>query len=265
MGLDISRVLEGWDYDPNDVRVRIVAGDDGRERIQLRLDLGVLQMEVDGRPDGARPAGVESWLEHYSSRAERQTREQPDGPPYLLSHEDCQLLLAEGVQYYHRYVSFWNLKRFELCARDTARNLRLFAFVRTYARHDRDKLLFDQWRPYVLMMHAQAVATPLVEAHDMPLALAAIDEGVLGIEQFLTEYRQDDRADDCQELIQLRRWRSELLSNKGRPALSAPPGDHNEQLRAALAAAVADERYEDAARLRDQLRSALPDDSDELP
>lgn len=271
MGLDISRILDGWSYDPDDVRVRIVTGDDGREKIQLRLDLGLLQMEMDGRPDGTRPEGVESWLDVYEAKAaKRATR--PDASPLKLSHEDCQRLLAEGVQYYHRYVSFWNLKRYDLCARDTARNLRLFAFVRAHARHERDKLLFDQWRPYVLMMHARAVATPFVARHQLGPALAAIDAGITGIRDFLAEYNQEDRADSTQELVQLERWRDELLAihegDRPEPATTATtaatPATPGERLRADLLAAVADERYEDAARLRDQLR-ALDGDAETTP
>ena len=51
---DISSMLSGWDFDPDRVSVRIVTGDDGRDKLQLRLDLGMLQMEFDGRPDGAK-------------------------------------------------------------------------------------------------------------------------------------------------------------------------------------------------------------------
>ena len=66
MGKDITPILAGWDYDHDELQVRIVAGDDGREKIQMRVDLGLLQMEIDGRPDGQRPAGFESLLDHVA-------------------------------------------------------------------------------------------------------------------------------------------------------------------------------------------------------
>ena len=87
----------------------------------------------------------------------------PDSAPFTLSDTDCERLLREGVQYYHRYLSFWHLDRFELCARDTRRNLLLFKFVREHAKNERDRMRFDQWRPYVIVMHSRAVATPFVE------------------------------------------------------------------------------------------------------
>ena len=41
--------------------------------------------------------------------------------------------MREGVQYYHRYLAAFHLQRYDLVARDTARNLRLFAFVVKHA------------------------------------------------------------------------------------------------------------------------------------
>ena len=122
----------------------------------------------------------------------------------MLESADCVELLREGVQYYHRYLSFWHLRRFELCARDTKRNLQLFAFVREYARHDKDKLQFDQWRPYVTMMYTKAVATPLVELRQIDAARQVVEHRNQQIEQFLADYEQMGRADHCSELLHLK-------------------------------------------------------------
>jgi hypothetical protein len=157
------------------------------------------------------------------------------------------------VQYYHRYVSFWHLKRYELCARDTNRNLRLFAFVREHARHNRDKLQFDQWRPYVTMMHARAAATPLVELNDYQAALGVIDAGINSIRKFLEEYDQSQNAETCNELVQLLRWREELAAKKSGQPL-AEPQSPLDRLHRELEQAVSEERFEDAARLRDEIR-----------
>lgn len=256
---DIAKTLDGWDYDPERVSVRIVRGDDGRDKIQLRLDLGLLQMDFDGRPDGRRVEGCDSWLDYYQRKQQAHDAENPDHAPFVLESEDCQRLLREGMQYYHRYISFWHLARYELCARDTGRNLRLFAFVREFARHTRDKLQFDQWRPYVTMMHARAVATPLVELRDYEAALGAIDAGIAAIEQFLRDYEQTQNSEHCTELAQLRRWRDEVAAKQagrrsGSTSPPAGPGDPVQRLQAQLAEAIRTERFEDAARLRDKIR-----------
>jgi hypothetical protein len=263
VSFDIDPILHDWPYRPDDITVRVIEGEDGRRKIQLRLDLGVLQMEYDGRPDGRRIHDEESWFAYHQRRQRDHDAANPDGAPYLLEPEDCAELLREGVQYYHRYICFWHLGHYELCARDTERNLRLFAFVREHARDDRDKLRFDQWRPYVTMMHARAVATPLVELEQWDAAAGVLDAGIRGIERFLEEYNQAGRASQVGELTFLRRWKEEILT-KIKPesgpstdiAVASPtePDSRAAELRAQIEVAIIEERYEDAAVLRDELQ-----------
>jgi hypothetical protein len=170
-----------------------------------------------------------------------------------LSEEDCLRLWREAVQYYHRYLSFWHLELFELCARDTARNLRLFAFVRAHASDDRHKLQFDQWRPYALMMHARATATPLVQQRLYEEGLRAIEAGIEAIHEFLDDYDQSERAEECVELVSLERWREEILSKEHRAA-AARPKSAVQILRQKLEEAIAAEEFEEAAKLRDEIR-----------
>ncbi|HEX3726870.1 MAG TPA: UvrB/UvrC motif-containing protein [Pirellulales bacterium] len=253
VGKDISETLAGWEYDPDQVSVRIVTGDDGREKIQLRLDLGLLQMEFEGRPDGLRIDGGSSWLAYFEQKQREHDAKHPDGAPFLLESDECLRLMREGVQYYHRYISFWHLERYELCARDTNRNLRLFKFVREHARHPQDKLQFDQWRPYVTMMHARAVATPLIGLKEFAAALGAIDAGIEAIRSFLREYEQLDNAEKCSELVFMLRWRDEVESEK-EGAARREPYNPIVRLEGELQQAISEERFEDAAQLRDAIR-----------
>jgi hypothetical protein len=121
---------------------------------------------------------------------------------------------------------------------------------------------FDQWRPYVTMMHARAVATPLVQLEQWEAAVNVLDAGIRGIEDFLKDYNQLEKAGQVGELNFLQRWKREILE-KTQPALedggkispaSETPLDPIDQLREDLKRAVAEERYEDASRLRDELR-----------
>jgi hypothetical protein len=263
VSFDIDPILRGWPYRPDEITVRVIAGEEGRRKIQLRLDLGILQMEFDGRPDGRRIHDEESWFAYHQRRQREHDAANPDGAPYRLEPEDCGELLREGVQYYHRYICFWHLDQYELCARDTERNLRLFAFVREHARDDRDKLRFDQWRPYVTMMHARAVATPLVGLEQWDAAAGVLDAGIRGIERFLEEYHAEERASQVGELTFLRRWKEEILNKiqevggaSIENAVAAPPEPVNRaaEVRAQIQAAIAEERYEEAALLRDELK-----------
>jgi len=257
MSKDIGHILRDWEFEPEDVCVRIVTGDDGRQKIQMRVELGVLQMEFDGRPDGLRPEERESWLDYYDEQRRQHDAAASDDTAWTLGEEDLARLWREGVQYYHRYLSFWHLKRYDLCARDTARNLRLFALVRNHARDDRHKLQFDQWRPYVLMMHARAVATPQVESKQYDSALTVIEAGIDGIRDFLDEYGQSERAAECVELINLERWAEEVREEIA--AQASPEEKALADLKRQLADAIAREEFEEAARLRDAIRH-LPAD-----
>ena len=58
----IDRILTDWPYDPGNVNVRIVRGDDSRDVIQMRVDMGLLQMETTGRPDGEPAEGLRNLL-----------------------------------------------------------------------------------------------------------------------------------------------------------------------------------------------------------
>ena len=264
MSNDLSRILNNWLFDPNSVLVRLVPGDDGHDKLQLRVDLGILQMELNGRPDGLRPEGFESWLEYYENQQRVHDELHLDSVPFLLDDDACAQLWREGMQYYHRYLSLWHLELFDLCARDTARNLRLFAFVRTHARDERHKLQFDQWRPYVTMMHVRSVATPLLQQKRFNEGLQTIENGIEAIREFLDEYNQSHRAEECVELLSLERWKDEVLS-KEEQAAACRPQSTIQLLRKQLDAAIAAEEFEEAARLRDEIRkkSGSPDHEEE--
>ena len=61
--------------------MRFVAGDDGREKIQMRIDLGLIQMETTGRPDGERPGGSTSRCSSTTRRRRRKPSSAVDAFP----------------------------------------------------------------------------------------------------------------------------------------------------------------------------------------
>jgi hypothetical protein len=238
---DINPILNGWDHDAEDFQVRIVAGVDGRDKLQRRIDLGLIQMELAGRPDGRRPHGFDSLLDFHEARA----RESGSPDDYSLDSEACAELMREGLQYYHRYFAAYHLRRFDLVARDTSRNLRLFAFAVKHAADRRDKVQFDQYRPYVTMMMARALSSEALERNDHAAALRAVDDGIEGIRAFLRDYEQDEDQFQCRELAKLIRIRRDIEQ--------ARPVGPVERLEQQLDLAVSLEDYEEAARIRDQL------------
>ena len=106
MRLDLDDLLRDWPYEPGMIKARKIRGPAGEEKVQLRIDLGIIQMETTGRPDGQEPHDCESLLEYHKERG-RQADEK--GDPLALNADEVGELQQEGVQYYHRYVAFFQL------------------------------------------------------------------------------------------------------------------------------------------------------------
>jgi len=45
MSLDLNDLLRDWPHEPGMIKVRKILGTDGKEKIQLRIDLGLIQMK----------------------------------------------------------------------------------------------------------------------------------------------------------------------------------------------------------------------------
>ena len=122
--LDISHVLDDWVYEPGKAMVRKIIGKHDRELIQMRIDLGVLQMHAVGRPDGQRPHDMESLLDFHIEKLESHINEfDGDDSKYKLSEEECVALQQEAIQYHHRYICFFQLEAYEDVIQDADRNL----------------------------------------------------------------------------------------------------------------------------------------------
>ena len=118
---DITPILKGWDHEPGTINVRKVAGYDGMPKLQMRLDLGLLQMEMTGRPDGVRPHGCESLLDYFDQLLNEHRKAHGSELGFNLDASQCQQLREEAAMYYHRYLSLFVLEEFPDVIRDTAR------------------------------------------------------------------------------------------------------------------------------------------------
>jgi len=246
MSLDIALILNNWDYNSNEVTVRKITGIDGRPKIQMRLDLGILQMELEGRPDGTRPHGRESLLEYHNERLRRYSERHGGNEGFEISPDECNDVRQEAMQFYHRYLSLFHLGDYLDVLRDTEHNLQLFDMVREFAVEKNDRMSLEQFRPYVLMMNTRARACLSLEERDFDRALSQISDGVERIEDFLREVDREDMIDTCREIAFLQEWSERIRTNR--------PLSTEEKLRRELRQAVESENYERAAQLRDQLR-----------
>ena len=143
--IDLRRLLQSWPYDP-DNDARLAQGEDGRPLLQVRTPLGLEQYELEGRPDGARPHGMDSALDYYLQRLDR-SRTAGKESEFELGPRECGELFNEGTLYYFRYVRLFQLKDWPRTLRDTSRNLRLFDFVKQRARRLEDQLYLEKVAP----------------------------------------------------------------------------------------------------------------------
>jgi hypothetical protein len=246
MNFDISPLLNAWEYKPGHIGVRKFKGKDVIEKIQLRVDLGLLQMNADGRPDGKRPFGHESLFDHFKHRLQLHVQENGSEEGFQLSPEDCAKLQQEAIQYHHRYICLFQLEDFNAVIRDTERNLRVFDFVEQFAPEEASWAL-QQFRPQLLMMRTRAKGSLSLERGDFPDAIQLVQQGADDIRAFFQKQARPELAEQSGEIQSLEAWISEL--NEARPLTP------REKLENALSEALKREDYEEAARVRDTLKN----------
>ena len=243
---DLNPILAEWEFEPGRTNVRFVRTRAGSRAIQIRLELGILQLAYTGRPDGERPHGEDSLLDWQLKRLQAHvgTNGTPEG--FRISGRDCDALRDEGVQYYHRYVALFALDDYEGVVRDTRRNLRLFDLCRDFGTSQADRTVLEQYRPFVTMMRARAEAALALRVQSAPAALAAVDRALAELREHFEEAGSANGFDQSNEVMLLRGMRDALV-----PRL---PVSQRSELEGRLRAALEAENYELAAILRDELK-----------
>jgi UvrB/UvrC motif-containing protein len=239
---DIDRVLKEWPYQPGEISARIVRANDGREVLQMRVEMGLLQLETTGRPDGQRPGGSNTYFDYLAGLAGKK------GDEFVLSTEQCTEADREFMQTYHRRVCWLALREFRRATTDADHTLAFMDFVRDHSPDEEWTLAHEQYRPFVLFHRTQAATLATLEEAGPAEALQALNHGLQVFRGLFAEYEAEEQFDDdelVQRLIELRDTLRQQYDLK--PSLS-------EQ----LADAVAAEQYELAAKLRDELSRKRP-------
>lgn len=245
MDRDISLILSNWKFDPDDICARKITGQDGKEKLQIRLDLGLLQMELEGRPDGQRPHKCDSALGHFQAKFEAYKAEHGSEKGFQLDEEACSELWQESLHYYHRYICLLRLGDYEYVLGDTEHNLMIFDLVQDYGVDEETRLSFEQYRPYVIMVQTRARGELRLEDEDYDGALRVLDEGIQRIRSFFDAFGDPELLESSEELQALLSWQEEILSER--------PLNLQQRLARELQDAIAEENYERAANLRDRL------------
>ncbi len=240
MSSDITRFLQEWPYDHRRISARKFVGDDGILKVQLRIDLGVLQMNYEGRPDGIKLKNAANWLEHFRKQQKRHKH-------FVLMPEDVHRLRLEAIQFYHRYLSLYHLHDYPGVIRDTRHNLEILKFISRYGNEE-DSWTVQVYRPHVIMMHTSAKALLQLEHNQRTEALATVHLGLNQIKRFYGNVYELDQPEISPEILALRELQHRITDD------SIPePQAEEENLEENLELAIYAENYELAARLRDEL------------
>jgi hypothetical protein len=236
---DIDTLLKNWKFRPGEVNARLVRARNGREVLQMRIDMGVLQMETDLRPDGLRPHGAETYYDYLVGEVIR------EGDAFRLSREQCAEADREFIQYYHRRLCWLSLREYRRAAHDADHSLAFMDFVRSHSPDDEWTISHEQYRPFVLFHRVQAAALAALEDDGPESAIAEINDG-LG--RFRDLFQRYDAPEQYAEDGLVRRLEEMRESVRQRYEVGRT-------LEEQLAEAVQAENYELAASIRDRLKA----------
>jgi len=256
---DIGALLTTWPLDSQTVNSRIITGYDGQPQLQLRLDCGVLQMYLDGRPDGLKPHKCQTLLEYV----ERQLSEELD----LIDQEDKQKLPKrvwsqldrEMTQFYHRRLALLTVGKkaqddgdtelartcYRRAVRDAEHTLRAMDFIRTYCKDKEHIEVHERFRPFVLWHWTVAQTQQKIIDQDFDQAVEQVKEGMGNIAKVYEDHGLKKWLKHDPSMAELRSLEKQIRRRYNIKAT----------LKEQLQTALEKEDYENAAKIRDQLRA----------
>lgn len=232
----LDELLSKWPFDPNLLNVRLVKGQDSRDVIQMRIDMGILQMETTGRPDGTQVHQCNTILEYLQEKRLAQ-------PDYELDEDDASEVDREFMQFYHRRISWLRLAFYHRAVMDADHTLRLMDLTTDLSPDEEWSQTHEQYRPFVLFHRTQADALGHLEEDTPENAVQAINTGLETMRQFFVKHDAEEHFEGDELVVRLVELRESLRKEY----------EVGSTLKEKLADAIANEQYELAARLRDEL------------
>mgnify|MGYP000128082605 CR=1 FL=1 len=249
MTLDLDELTSGWDCPPGELRARLIVGRDGQEQLQLRVDLGVIQMYPDGRPDGERYRGfptAREFIEHEFRM-----------PNCRVEPADWQELDREIQQFNYRRMAYATIAEEALQIGDEERALRCLhgalrdiesclAGLALVARHEANSEAYAGLRPTLVFDRARLTAQLRIIEGLFEEALEEAQAGAAALEALLVELGYDEEQRETDPALHyLRRLGQQLRREYGIA----------QTLHEQLEEAIENEDFETAARIRDELNA----------
>ena len=204
--------------------------------------MGVLQMEVVGRPDGETPHGRPTYLEWITEQTAGRTE------PLVLTDQQRFEIDREFLQFYHRRICCLALRLFDRAVADADHTLALMDFVAANTPSSSGPLSHEQYRPFVWFHRIQAAVMSALERSGPAAAVEELDLGLARLRRVFEAMESTEVFDENELVVQLLELKDSLRKEyRLGPSLA-------EQ----LSEAVANEEYERAARLRDEIARRSP-------
>lgn len=238
----IDQILREWPFEAGDVNARLVKGQDGRQVLQMRIDMGVLQLEIAQRPDGDRPHGADTYFDYLKEQAVAA------GEDFRLSEEQCGEADREFVQFYQRRICWLSLREYRRAVRDADHSLAFMDFVKAHSPDEQWTMSHEQYRPFILFHRAQASALAALDESGAEEAIEKLNQGLARIRLFFVEMEAEERFDEDDLVDRLKKMRESLREYY----------KVGKTLKEQLVDAVASEQYELAAKLRDRIAQQEP-------
>lgn len=238
----IDDILRRWPYNSEEESVRLIAGDDGREVLQMRIDLGVLQLETTGRPDGTRPEGAETYYDYLVLLNLRQG-DDDDEDRFIMNDDQCDEVDREFVQFYHRRICWLQLGEFRQAADDADHTLSLMDFCRDHSPDEQWTMSHEQYRPFVLFHRTQAAALYALDKNGPETAIHEISQGLDQLRKIFIQFDAEEHYEEDELVARLVELQEKMREDY----------DVGRTLYEQLSDAVAAEKYELAAQIRDEL------------
>lgn len=255
-GMDLAIVLDGWSFDEEEEanNIRKIVGVDGRLKLQIRLRDGVIQWELEGRPDGKAPYGCESVLEYCLGLMEEHERRGGKAAFLLERQELLEQLESELLSYEKRRTALFRISDYARSLQDALHGLGIVELVRRYAGEGAAVFQFDRHRPRLTADRARSEALLMIQRMQLGRAVQALNDGIQAVEEFLAEYGLEDETGKSRErnmLIDLRR------SLRERYNIPITDDELLQSLKTEQEVAIQQEDFEMAARLRDKINLLL--------
>lgn len=245
---DIDHILRSWLYEPNCATARLIRAADGRSLLQMRIDLGVIQMETHFRPDGTRPGGFKTYFRMLRAKATG------SNGMFVLSGEHYAELVRELKQFDYRRICWLALKRYPAAVKDADHSLGILNFIRDYSPLVHWSQEQEILRPFLTFHRIYAATMAILQNSSPEIAIRELNKGIETLKETIRmnlELFKKSKPDDETE-----RFTTQLVDLK-----HSIRKEHNLNLslEEQLENAIFEEDYERAAKIRDKISSKFLD------